>query len=222
MKLSVIIPVLNSHEIVRRQSLYFAKMKLPDSVEVIFVDDGSDPPIESDVARIVRTNDRRPWTQPKARNIGAMHAKGEFLIFTDIDHIVTQEAIAHGREYPYDFGRFYREFAILDEEGNLSQNPEDLAAYGLVRQRLRTSCHTLSMTIRKSVFLETGGYREKLLKHPTHDDGNMKTRLKRMQAAGAITKCPDDERTRICVFPSGRFCGEKDYNPFGLFHSLPR
>jgi len=45
-KLSIIIPVLNSHEIVRRQIAHFKKMNLPDDVELIIVDDGSDPPLE--------------------------------------------------------------------------------------------------------------------------------------------------------------------------------
>lgn len=45
-KLSIIIPVLNSHEIVRRQIKHFKRMDLPDDVELIIVDDGSDPPVE--------------------------------------------------------------------------------------------------------------------------------------------------------------------------------
>jgi len=45
-KLSIIIPVLNSHEIVRRQIEHFKKMDLPDDIELIIVDDGSDPPLE--------------------------------------------------------------------------------------------------------------------------------------------------------------------------------
>jgi len=43
MKLSIVISIYQSHEIVRRQALHFAKMGLPDDVEFIFVDDGSDP-----------------------------------------------------------------------------------------------------------------------------------------------------------------------------------
>ena len=45
-KLSIIIPVLNSHEIVRRQVEHFKRMDLSDDVELIIVDDGSDPPLE--------------------------------------------------------------------------------------------------------------------------------------------------------------------------------
>ena len=45
MKVSIVIAILDSHEIVRRQLLHFDKMRLPDDVEVIFVDDGSRPPL---------------------------------------------------------------------------------------------------------------------------------------------------------------------------------
>ena len=43
MRLSIIIPVLNSHEVVRRQLLHFERIGLPPDTELILVDDGSDP-----------------------------------------------------------------------------------------------------------------------------------------------------------------------------------
>jgi glycosyltransferase involved in cell wall biosynthesis len=226
-RLSIVIPVLNSHEIVRRQILHFKKMNLPDDVELIIVDDGSDPPLEIEdaeeiEAEIVRTNDRSPWTQPKARNIGAIRATGETLLFTDIDHIVTKPAIEMGRNYPYDYGKFKRELGVLDEGGTFSQDPDVLMAFGLpeakARGGLRISCHTLSMFIKRSVFVEVGGFREKLGSHPTHDDGNMKRKLKRAN----LNKCPYDERPYIYMIPNVRYCGDKDANPTGFFHELKR
>ena len=111
---------------------------------------------------------------------------------------------------------------MLDEDGKVSQEREVLTQYGLQSKRLKTSCHTLSMTIRSSLFDDLGGFREKLTKYPTHDDGNMKRRLKALEKSGDIRKCPDEERERILVFPNGRFCGDRNYNPFGLFHTVKR
>jgi hypothetical protein len=37
MKLSIVIPIYNSHEIVLRQVKYFEKMNLPRDIEFIFV-----------------------------------------------------------------------------------------------------------------------------------------------------------------------------------------
>ena len=226
MKLSIVIPVLNSHEVVRRQLLYWQRINVPEDVEIILVDDGSDPPLaaRSDLNLYIhRTNDTRPWTQPAARNIGASFAVGDYLLFTDIDHIVTRKAIEFGRTCKYDFARFRRELGVLNKEGLFSQGREDLTAYGVPpSQGLRISCHTLSMVIRRTVFETTGGFREKLGTYPTHDDGNMKGKLKRLQEAGKITKCPDAERPTIYMIPNGRYCGEKDCNPFGFFHDLTR
>jgi len=217
-KLSIIIPVLNSHEIVRRQLLHFNNMLLPEGTELILVDDGSDPEIKE--AKI-KTHDTRPWTQPKARNIGAKEAQGKVLLFTDIDHIIPKETIEFAGSFPYDYGRFKREIAVLDENGKFTQDRDILEKYGYPNtQGLHVSCHTLSMVIRASVFNKVGGFRENIGHYPTHDDGDMKKKLIRLGAS----KCPDndpDERPMIYVFPNGRFCkGNSD--PLNLFHSLER
>ena len=221
-KLSIIIPVLNSHEIVRRQIEHFKKMDLPDDVEIIIVDDGSDPPLESDDVKIIQTNDTRPWTQPKARNIGANCATGDVMLFTDIDHVIDEKAVIFGMDFKYDYGRFYRELGILDEDGNLTQDPDELIKWGVPEKKARgdlhVGCHAMSMYVKPDVFNKTGGFREKLTKHPTHDDGDMKRKLNR----NVFLKCPDDERPKIYLIPNGRYTGGKDDNPHGYFHDLCR
>ena len=62
MKLSVVIPILNSHKAVSRQIKHFNMMKLPDDIEFVFVDDGSNPPLDAKDyqlknLRIMMTND---------------------------------------------------------------------------------------------------------------------------------------------------------------------
>ena len=71
MKLSIVIPVLNSHEVVRRQCLHFAKMPLPDDVEVVLVDDGAlcGSGMGSSGVDCDRPEDGRP---PKATDSDAM------------------------------------------------------------------------------------------------------------------------------------------------------
>jgi len=168
--------------------------------------------------RFIKTNDSRPWTQPKARNIGASKAKGDILLFTDIDHVIDREAVEFGRNFKYDYGRFYRELGVLDSDGNLTQDSDTLIEWGVNRNNLHIGCHVLSMYIKADVFKKVGGFREKLGKHPTHDDGNMKRKLNK----GNFTKCPDDERPKIYMIPNGRYSGDKDANPHGYFHELCR
>jgi glycosyltransferase involved in cell wall biosynthesis len=224
-KLSIIIPVLNSHEIVKRQLQFFTDMPFSWDSEVILIDDGSKPPLgggDPRIVRIIRTHDDRPWTQPIARNLGAKIAEGENLLFTDIDHIIPKETIEFAEQCPYDYARFRREIAVLDEKGHFTQDRDVLEQYGYPKENgLRVGCHTLSMVIKASVFKQTGGFRENVGSYPTHDDGEMKKKLIRL---GAL-KCPDkdpDERPMIYVFPNGRFSGGKDCNPLGLFHDLKR
>ena len=103
--------------------------------------------------RIIRTNDKRPWTQPRARNIGAENASGDVLLFTDIDHIIDKKAIEFGRNFKYDYGRFYRDLGVLKEDGSFTQDRDVLEEWGISKDRgLHISCHTLSMFIKADVF----------------------------------------------------------------------
>ncbi len=105
-KLSLIVNVLESYAIVQRQLLHLGRI-LTAQCELILVDDGSSPSLAATCDAVAKpfdftlrcTNDRRPWTQPRARNIGASLARAEKLLFFDIDHILTEEIVALGLDY---------------------------------------------------------------------------------------------------------------------------
>ena len=82
MKISIVIPVLDSHEVVRRQLLYMDSF-LQDDTEVIIVDDGSDVPLENTSThkntKFFYTNDKRPWSWAPAVNRGSEIATGSML-----------------------------------------------------------------------------------------------------------------------------------------------
>ncbi len=232
-KVSIIIPVLNSHKIVRRQILHFEKMALPDDVELLFIDDGSDPPIESDskVGTILHTNDTRPWTWPVARNFGARHAQGEYYIMADLDHIVTREIVDTVRAFDGDFVRFHREFAVLDENGNLTQDRDILRSYGLPDDfELKFAPHRNQFAIHKDLYASMGGFREDRIgmPYPQREDGDFAKKWRELHEAGVIRDFDDmigwDKRPTIYMFPNGKWCKGRDVdtNPFGLFHTLSR
>ena len=228
MKLSIIFPVLNSHEIVRRQDLHFAKMELPDDVEILYVDDGSDPPIES--KRVAyRTNDKRPWTWALARNKGAKIAKGRNLLMTDLDYIIPKDVIEIGRDFKGDYISFKREFGILDETGLFKQDIDTLEKYGWPKSRYESRGfqlppHPNNFIIRRDLFFEMGMYREDLVErpYPQGEDGDWKKRRKQWEREGRLKI--DDYRPKLYMFPNGQWCKGKDVdsNPFGLFHDLTR
>jgi hypothetical protein len=205
-------------------------MDLPNDVEIIFVDDGSEPALSFDLGvknlTIHATNDKRPWTQPIARNTGVRMAKGEYVLCTDIDHIVSRQAIEEALSCEYDVRRFKRKFGVLDENGDFTQDIQVLKEWGLPQERidkrgLRIRPHSNSYIIRRDLFLKMGGSREdRVCFYPNRDEVPLKKRLKVDARRGRITIDPN--RSFIYMFPVGHFCGDKDYNPFGLFHRLKR
>jgi glycosyltransferase involved in cell wall biosynthesis len=229
MKCSIIIPVLNSHEIVRRQLLHFEQLELCDT-EILIVDDGSEPPLEyhGDLpVRIIYTNDKRAWTWALARNRGAREAQGDYLLMYDVDHFIMQDTLDMLRDFEGQKIQFKREFAVLLEDGSFCQDLDVLVQYGFPRKRFEKRGFQVSplpnnFVIRKDIFFEIGGYREDLFKksYPQGEDRSFKWRWSRWIAAGKGQV--HTERPTIYMFPNGYLCGHVDHNPFGLFHNLSR
>ena len=166
MKCSIIYNVLESYEVVRRQILYMSRI-VPRDWEVIIVDDGSVPPItiekpDSLDLKIIYTHDERPWTQGIARNLGALKARGQYLWMLDIDHMISVEAIEAVKEFTGTKMVFRRIKAVLDENGNLCQDPKILKEYGCPDRYLEGD-HGAGWNIfamRRDLFIMTGGYVE--------------------------------------------------------------
>lgn len=229
-KLSIVVPVLDSHEILRRQFLYWEQMGIPDDTEIIIVDDGSSPPLKYKgllPVRIHATNDKRPWTWALARNTGARLARGEYLLMFDIDHIITTKLLNYARNFTGQKIQFIREFAVIKENGTLTQDLEMLIAYGFPRERYKKRGFKLSplpnnFAMRTDVFWKLGGYRENLVQrsYPQGEDRMFKKAWYEWEKAGKGHV--HHVRPLIYMFPNGYYCGDVDYNPFGLFHKLSR
>lgn len=215
-KLSIVISVYQSYEIVRRQVLHYQKMKLP--FELIIVDDGSNPPIPE---ASCFTNNKLAWTQGLGRNLGASKAQGEYLLMTDIDHIISKEAIEDALNFTGNKMIFRRQIAVLDENGDIRQDKEILKEWGYEKDKLDASVHGNTWVMKRSIFEELGGYApEKSLigYHPITGDGDdchFNTKWNRAFRGKRPTVGRD-----IYMFPIGRFNKDGNLNPFNLFHNL--
>lgn len=221
MKVSIVIAVLESREVLNRQTRYFRSLDLPQDTEIIILDDGSKPPLEVEVEpknfSLIQTNDFRPWSQPCARNFGAEHAKGEYLLMTDIDHILSREAIEAVRQFAGDKMMFPRHWAVLTEKGEICQDPDVLFDYGLDKglyeQRgLHGGHHANTFAMRSKIFEELGGYDESFCGKYGGDDTNFSKRYGQHHYSGHCARHINGPR--IFVYPDPR----KDTK--GMFHKL--
>jgi hypothetical protein len=190
---------------------------VPEGVELILVDDGSKPPIEIECEfpyTLHRTNNFKPWTERYARLEGVQLANSNRLICVDIDHIITEKLIRFVANTNYDFIKFRRAFAILDENGLLKTALEDLAPYGLQRRTVGTpgNCYAMS----KELYLRLKARNKE--KRRAH----LKDQVSHLVKKGEATMCRANKRPLVYAFPNGKHCGSVDANPFGLFHNLSR
>lgn len=213
-KVSIIISVYQSYEIVRRQLLYFKKLDLP--VEILIIDDGSNPPIKEAHSQ---TGNKLAWTQGLGRNLGALKASSEYLFFTDIDHILSKEAIEDALNFTGNKMIFRRQIAVLDKDGEIRQDRETLKDWGYEKDSLDASVHGNTFVIKKSIFHELGGYDKGIVGyHPITkggDDVYFNTKWNKKFDKEDLALGSD-----IYMFPIGRFNKDGDLNPKGLFHNL--
>jgi hypothetical protein len=163
---------------------------LTPECELILVDDGSVPSLESVCETVTKpyaftlhlTRDWRPWTQPKARNTGAELASASKLLFFDIDHILTQEIISLALTYAGDKLHWIRKPGVLDENGYVVTNRHVLMEHGMRHEG--PSLHPNSFMIRRGLFQRLGGYNESFCGQYGGDDIDFNKRYDRLCSAG--------------------------------------
>jgi len=199
-------------------------MPLPEDTEVVLIDDGSKPQI--DVGNVSfplvfhRTNDFRPWTQAAARLKGINLSTGNRLICVDIDHVVTRNLILFVMNSSYDFIKFKRKLAVLDKEGQLKADRGSVIDYGVSLERVKR--RGLNVCPPGNCYAASRDLLLKLSADPKDHRLRLQYLLNKLKRKNEVSICGADERPLIYVIPNGRFCGDIDTNPFGLFHKLSR
>lgn len=164
---------------------------LKDQTHFIVVDDGSPGKVQVpqmdlyfSMARIKKDI---PWNQPGARNLGAFLADTAYILFTDIDHEITADALGK---------------AIAKEK-----DPNTVYMFPRIFNGQSHPPHQCSFVIHKQAFERIGGFDEDFSGHRGHDDSLMRyvidRNLKRDMIDGLLvlhgearTTCIDRDHTR--------------------------
>ncbi len=255
MKISYIIAVLDSFDVVRKQLILLSSIlpKYKNDFEFILVDDGSNPLMIDKIFefkdeyfdsleiineehsekwaadiftieglgfpfRLVETYDKTKWSQPRARNIGADIACGEWLLMTDIDHIISEEGLEDSYNFNGDKMVFRRKFAVLDDNGNVIRDHDILRDYGCKDKDLEAcSSHANTFVMKKHIFCNLlNGYDHKFLGKYGGDDSDLNRRYGELHYNGKQVERNVIAKGMIYVYPDPSRDVKK------VFHDLRR
>jgi len=183
-KVSIIIPTFNSHGIVKSQIIRLKNIlsSYQDEIDVIIVDDGSDPSLieylkennfiftkfektqdnldvwKLDNIFIIETKNYNKWTQAIACNIGVRFANSEYVYNTAIDHFITLENIKEVLNFNGDCLKFPRSYGVILDNGEISTDVELMEKWGYNGSNVDVAWDIYAM--KRNLFLNTGGYNE--------------------------------------------------------------
>ena len=156
---SFVMAVLESYSMAQKQIWLLSKL-LPKNWEIIFVDDGSDPPIpvsEQEMMMhenfiLVRSGEVRregEWTQHLAINKAVEMARGRYIVKNDVDHVFTPGAVEAVEEFIGDMMLFRREAGRLNEDLTVTSLRDVHPVYSPIDD---------VYAVKKSIFQGLGGY----------------------------------------------------------------
>jgi hypothetical protein len=164
--LTLVIPYWNNPEMLTLQYAGWRGWaeKRKARLRVVLVDDGSQIAPAATVARpgglpeleIYRVTEDRPWHQHGARNLGAHVAPEGWLLLTDMDHVLTDEAAR---------GLFKRLDRLDQSRAYMLDRIEADTGERTLNDRGQPKPHPNSFVMTRAKYWEVGGYDEDLCGH---------------------------------------------------------
>lgn len=173
-ELSVVFPYYRNPRMLARQLLLWRDewpSSLKERVEVVVVDDGS--PVETaqevvqgwrDLPRfsLYRVKEDRLWHQHGARNLGAHVAKADWMLMTDMDHLVPPATLAEVlRLLPEMKSNVVLTFGRVDAPADRAWMADDAGSFArTVRDDGSLKPHVNSFVVSRKRYWKLGGYDE--------------------------------------------------------------
>ena len=188
-RVSIIIPVRESYEILRRQILYMNNiLGISDPIEVVVVDHANKPKLEDSLTveptfniKFIYCDNPKPWILSTLFNIGRQNADGRYLMTKGIDHMISLKWALWAETADADWQRFNRIWARIEENGRLNilkidVNGEISKLSGEIKKSPPATCDWCSTELWDKV----GGYDE------NYDGGRTMGLVFRRKVAKAI------------------------------------
>lgn len=173
--LSVVLPFYRNSRMLWRQ-LTIWRDEWPEALkarcEIVIVDDGSPEPAIDEVSAVpdvgipisvYRVLEDRPWHQHGARNLGAYVASGDWLLLTDMDHVIPADTLLDVLAQIETAGKktvftFARRDAPTDDPAWRSDGWSCMAH--TLNDRGELKPHVNSYALRRKFYWQVGGYDE--------------------------------------------------------------
>jgi len=95
--ISVVIHIYNNQEVLNLQTNAWQEWSDIKELELIFIDDGSNPRLDTtkvpNWVKKFRVIEDIPWNQPGAKNLASHVSTGEWLFFLDADQLLQRDQI---------------------------------------------------------------------------------------------------------------------------------
>lgn len=156
--LTIITHVYNAQQPVDHQLALWKQYDpaLLAQLEFLVVDDFSDPPLVVDKGplnlRLLRVEDDIDWNMPGCRNLAAIQARSDWMLYFDVDNVASEAAIRK----------------IVDGLPRL--DPQRLHVFRRTQDGQDVEPHINSFLITRQGFFQAGGYDEDFSGHYGYED----------------------------------------------------